>query len=118
MMLGVVLKFGSESSLCSFSVFEFVHETRRRRNKVSEVRVERIICKGNKYVRAEAWGRRATGIVSVDNGRCIMFQGVKFVHPRGRFCMFVSKDVSNVRALILGNTGTSSACKAISHRVV
>ena len=58
------------------------------------------------------------GIVSVDNGRRIMFEGVKGVHPSSRLSMFVGEDVGNLSLWVFSDPAASRTCKAISHRVV
>ena len=47
MVLEIVLEFFGECNLCSLGMFKLVDKTGRGGDKVSKVRVERIVGKGN-----------------------------------------------------------------------
>lgn len=47
MVLRVMLKLLGESNLCGFSMLELVDKAGRGGNKVSKVRVQRVIDEGN-----------------------------------------------------------------------
>ncbi len=58
------------------------------------------------------------GVVPVDNGRRIGFEGVKVMHPSSRLSMFVGENVGNLSLWVFSDPTASRTCKAISHRVV
>ena len=118
MVLGVVLKLFGEGSLSSMSMFQLVDETGRRGHKISKVRVEGIINKGNENIWAETWCRGAMGSVLMMYDGSRGLKGIKFTHPCGGFGMFVSENIRYLRLRVRADAFAGSTCKAVAHRVV
>ncbi len=64
-----------------------------------------IVDEGNQNVRAEAGGRSARGVISVNDGRCLRLQRVEFMHPSGRLGMLICEDVCNLRVRVSRDSG-------------
>lgn len=118
MVRRVVLKFFGEGSLSSMSVFQLVDEAGRRGHKISKVRVEGIVGKGNEDIGAEAGGWGAGRVIPVDHGGCLRLERVELVHPGGRLGVFICDDICNLSVGVLGDSRARSSGKAIPHRVV
>ena len=63
------MEFFSKSNLSSLSMFELVGNVGRRGDKIPKIGIQRIVDKGNKYIRAETGDRSAGGIIPVDDER-------------------------------------------------
>ena len=118
MMCGVVSKLLDELILSSLAMSKLVGGTWRRRNKVTKIRIEGIIDKGNENVRAQARGGYFLSTMIVKDSRCRGLEGVKLMHPSGRLGMFVCQDVCNLRRRIAADAAPCSACKAVADGIV
>ncbi len=102
MVLGVVLQLVSECSLRSFSVLEFVGSAGRGGDKITKVRVERVVDVGNQNIWAEARCRAAGGVIPVNNGRCERLQRIEFMHPSRRLGVLVCENVGDLSVRVFG----------------
>lgn len=118
MVLGVMPEFLCEAGLSSLSMPEAVCSSGRGRNKVTEVRVKRVVIKGDKYIWAEARSWAAVNVIFEKDGRGGGFEGVKAMYPCGRFCEFVSQNVRNLRACIVVDAFAGSTSKAVTNSIV
>jgi hypothetical protein len=84
MVLRVVLKFFGEGSLSCMSMFQLVDETGRRGHKITKVRVEGIVGKGNEDIGAETGGWGAGRVIPVDNGGCLRLERVELPMMAGQ----------------------------------
>jgi hypothetical protein len=89
-MLGVMSKLVVELELSSLTVSQAVGCARRRGDKVTKVRMERVIGEGNEDIWTEARSRTTLRIILEQNGRCIGAKRVELMHPSRRFSEFVS----------------------------
>ncbi len=118
MVLRVVLNFFVEGSLSSMSMFQLVDETGRRGHRITKVRIEGIVGKGNEDIGAETGSWGAGRVIPVDNGGCLRLERVELVHPGGRLGVFICDDVCNLSVGVFGDSRARSSGKTIPYRVV
>ena len=104
MMLGIMSKFIVEFKLSSFAVSQAVGCARRGGDKISKVRMKRIVGESNKDIWAEARSGATLRIIFKQNGRGVRPEGIKLVHPSRRFGKFVGQNIGNLCAKVFADT--------------